>query len=213
MGQQPENACLVPKAQTLKYPGSRSGEPNSCTQRTGVTLEWLRSCASSVCSKRADWGNGNGGYPVTRASPEVIWHSPFPIEYVNSRGKECCNGHLGIEILEAGPDYLKGRMPVDRRTRQPAGALHGGVSVVLAETLASWAAAYVVDPGEHHCVGQEINANHIRAVHEGWVYGVSRPLHIGRRSHVWDVRITDELDRLVCISRVTMSVLAVPNRY
>jgi len=144
---------------------------------------------------------------------KAIWYSPFPVEHVNQRGQECCNGHLGIEILEAGPDYLKGRMPVDYRTKQPAGALHGGVSVVLAETLASWAAAYVVDPSKHHCVGQEINANHIRAVKSGWVYGVARALHIGGTSHVWDVRITDESNRLVCVSRVTMAVLATPNRY
>lgn len=150
---------------------------------------------------------------MSRTSSGIIWHSSFSVEYVNERGKTCCNGHLGIEILEAGPDYLKGRMPVDRRTRQPAGALHGGVSVVLAETLASWAAAYVVDPDKHHCVGQEINANHIRAVDSGWVYGMARPLHIGKMSHVWDVRMTDESDRLICVSRVTMAVLAMPNRY
>lgn len=85
--------------------------------------------------------------------------------------------------------------------------------MVLAETLASWAAAYVVDPDKHHCVGQEINANHIRAVDSGWVYGMARPLHIGKMSHVWDVRMTDESDRLICVSRVTMAVLAMPNRY
>lgn len=150
---------------------------------------------------------------MSHARPKVIWHSSFPLDYVNQRGQDCCNGHLGIEILEAGPDSLKGRMPVDKRTRQPAGALHGGVSVVFAETLASWAAAYVVDPNKYHCVGQEINANHIRAVESGWVYGLTKPLHIGRRSHVWDVRIVDESDRLVCVSRVTLAVLATPNRY
>jgi len=150
---------------------------------------------------------------MSETSLKAIWHSSFPIDYVNQRGQECCNGHLGIEILEAGPNYLKGRMPVDRRTQQPAGALHGGVSVVLAETLASWAAAYVVNPGKYHCVGQEINANHIRAVRDGWVFGVAKPLHIGIKSQVWDVRITDESDRLVCVSRVTMAVLATPNKY
>ncbi len=142
-----------------------------------------------------------------------IWHIPFPIASANERSAHCTNGHLGIELLEAGDDYLKGRMPVDRRTRQPAGVLHGGVSVVLAETLASWGAAYVVNPDEYHCVGQEINANHVRAAADGWVYGVARPLHLGRTSHVWDVRITDESDRLVCVSRVTMAVLKTPGRY
>lgn len=143
----------------------------------------------------------------------TIWHSSFPLDVVNQRGQSCANGHLGIEIIEAGDDYLKGRMPVDQRTRQPAGALHGGVSVVLAETLASWAAAYVVDSEKFHCVGQEINANHVRSVESGWVYGVAQPLHLGRTSHVWDVKIHDEADRLVCVSRVTISILATPNRY
>jgi len=143
----------------------------------------------------------------------TIWHTLFPLDEVNQRGQSCANGHLGIEIIEAGDDYLRGRMPVDQRTRQSAGALHGGVSVVLAETLASWAAAYVVDPEQFHCVGQEINANHVRSVGSGWVYGIARPLHLGRTSHVWDVKIHDEADRLVCVSRVTMGVLSMPNRY
>ena len=143
----------------------------------------------------------------------AIWHTEFPLEETNRRGAGCANGHLGIELIEAGDDFLKARMPVDRRTRQPAGVLHGGVSMVLAETLASWAAAYVVDPAKFHCVGQEINANHLRAVESGWVYGVARPIHLGRSSHVWDVRIHDETERLVCVSRVTMAVLSAPNRY
>lgn len=142
-----------------------------------------------------------------------IWHTPFPLEEANRRGLTCANGHLGIELLEAGDDYLKARMPVDQRTRQPAGVLHGGVSVALAETLASWAAAFVVDPARHHCVGQEINANHVRAARSGWVTGVARPLHLGRNSQVWDVRISDEQDKLVCVSRVTMAVLSRPNAY
>lgn len=143
----------------------------------------------------------------------TIWHNLFPLDEVNRRGQSCANGHLGIEIIEAGDDYLRGRMPVDQRTRQSAGALHGGASVVFAETLASWAAAYVVDPEQFHCVGQEINANHVRSVDSGWVYGIARPLHLGRTSHVWDVKIHDEADRLVCVSRVTMGVLPMPNRY
>jgi 1,4-dihydroxy-2-naphthoyl-CoA hydrolase len=142
-----------------------------------------------------------------------IWHTPVPLEQVNQRGAGCAIGHLGIEITEAGDDFLAGRMPVDARTRQPAGVLHGGVSVVLAETLVSWAASYVVDPAQFHCVGQEINANHVRAVEGGWVYGVARPLHLGRSTHVWEVRINNEAGKLVCVSRVTMAVLATPNRY
>lgn len=143
----------------------------------------------------------------------AIWFAGFPLDDCNRRGADCANGHLGIELLEAGEDYLKARMPVDHRTRQPAGVLHGGVSMVLAETLASWGAAYVVDPAKYHCVGQEINANHIRAAAGGWVYGIARPLHIGRSSQVWDVRISDEQEKLVCVSRVTLAVLATPMRY
>ncbi|MBE7941766.1 MULTISPECIES: hotdog fold thioesterase [Ramlibacter] len=142
-----------------------------------------------------------------------IWFETFPLASANERSQGCGNGHVGIELLEAGEDYLRGRMPVDARTRQPAGVLHGGMSVVLAETLASWAAAYVVDPKRFHCVGQEINANHVRAVAGGWVTGTARPLHIGGRSHVWEVRIEDEQGRLACISRVTMAVLERPIAY
>lgn len=143
----------------------------------------------------------------------TIWHTNFPLDEANRRGRGCANERLGIELLEAGADYLRARMPVDERTRQPAGVLHGGASVVLAETLASWAAAFVVDPGKHHCVGQEINANHVRSVADGWVHGIARPIHLGRSSQVWEVRITDDADRLVCISRVTMAVLSTPMRY
>jgi 1,4-dihydroxy-2-naphthoyl-CoA hydrolase len=144
---------------------------------------------------------------VSTQSKPSIWHTPFPLEEANRKGLDCANGHLGMELLEVGDDFLKGRMPVDPRTRQPAGVLHGGVSVALAETLASWAAAYVVDPSRFHCVGQEINANHVRAVSEGWVYAEARPHHIGKKSHVWEVKIKNENGQLVCISRVTMAVL------
>lgn len=142
-----------------------------------------------------------------------IWHTPFTPEEVNHLGENCANSHLGIELLEVGDDFLRGRMPVDERTRQPAGVLHGGVSVAFAETLGSWAAAHVVDRSRYHCVGQEINANHVRAVASGWVYGVARPLHLGRSSHVWDIRISNEDGKLVCVSRITVAVLAKPSEY
>ena len=142
-----------------------------------------------------------------------IWFEPPPIDELNQAGLACANGALGIEITEAGDDYLSGRMPVDERTRQPAGVLHGGASVLFAETLASWAASLTVDPRRFHCVGQEINANHVRAVPDGHVIGTARPLHIGRSTQVWDVRITGERGKLVCVARVTMAVLAVPGRY
>ena len=115
--------------------------------------------------------------------------------------------HLGIELIELGPDFLKGRMPVNERTRQPFGILHGGASVALAETLGSIAANLVADRNKYRCVGQEINANHVRPKPDGYVIGIARPLHLGKRSHVWEIRIVDEQERLVCISRLTVAVL------
>jgi 1,4-dihydroxy-2-naphthoyl-CoA hydrolase len=143
----------------------------------------------------------------------AIWFDGFPLDYASERAKDSLIAHLGIEIVEAGDDYLKARMPVDHRTKQPAGVLHGGASVALAETLASWAAAFAVDRSKHHCVGIEINANHVRPVSSGYVTGIARPIQLGRTLHVWEVRISDEKDKLVCISRVTMAVLNVAMQY
>ncbi|THD72650.1 hotdog fold thioesterase [Thalassobius vesicularis] len=141
---------------------------------------------------------------------ETIWKSPISLELVNKLGTNCCNGYMGIEVIEVGPDFLQARMPVDHRTKQPMGLLHGGASVVLAETLASIGANFVLDRRDQACVGQEINANHLRSATEGWVYGTSRPVHIGRRTQVWETHITDEADRLVCISRMTLAVIDRP---
>jgi 1,4-dihydroxy-2-naphthoyl-CoA hydrolase len=135
-----------------------------------------------------------------------IWFQPYTLEQVHYKGSHLPQ-HLGMEFTEIGPDYLRARMPVDDRTRQPFGILHGGASVALAETLGSTAAALVIDRSKQSCVGQEINANHIRAISSGFVIGTARPVHLGRRSHVWEIRITDEQDRLVCISRITMFIL------
>lgn len=143
----------------------------------------------------------------------AIWFDGFPLDYAQERGRDTLIAHLGIEVIEAGDDYLIARMPVDQRTRQPAGVLHGGASVVLAETLASWAATFCVDKNKHHCVGIEINANHVRPVSEGSVTGTARPIHLGKSTQIWEVRITDRRDKLVCVSRVTMAVLETPNRY
>lgn len=143
----------------------------------------------------------------------AIWTREISLEAVNERCQGSLIGHIGIEVVEIGDDYLKARMPVDTRTKQPAGVLHGGASVVLAETLASWAATFSVDSTKHHCVGLEINANHVRAASSGFVYGTARPIHLGRSTHIWEVRVTNEDDKLVCVSRVTMAVLDVPNRY
>jgi 1,4-dihydroxy-2-naphthoyl-CoA hydrolase len=119
---------------------------------------------------------------------------------------------LGIELTALTADYLEGRMPVDGRTHQPMGLLHGGASVALAETLGSLGAALKVDPSKQACVGLEINANHIKGVRDGWVRGRAMALHVGRSTQVWEIRIThEETGALVCISRITMAVVDLPN--
>jgi 1,4-dihydroxy-2-naphthoyl-CoA hydrolase len=115
--------------------------------------------------------------------------------------------HLGIEWVELGENFIRAKMPVDNRTKQPYGLLHGGASCVLAETIASMASAMVVDHSKFACVGLEINANHVRSAREGFVSGIASPLHLGANTHVWDIRITDELDKLVCVSRMTVAVI------
>ena len=115
--------------------------------------------------------------------------------------------HIGIEFIELGDDFIKARMPVDHRTHQPMGLLHGGASVALAETLGSTAAMLCVDPAKYYVVGLEINANHIRGVRDGWVYATARSLHRGRTTQLWEIRITDAADKLVCVSRLTMAVI------
>lgn len=117
--------------------------------------------------------------------------------------------HLGIQITELGADMIRGTMPVDSRTRQPRGLLHGGASVALAETLASLAANLVVDPKLAYGVGLEINANHVRACTDGEVTGTSRPLHLGRTTQVWETRI-EQKGHLICISRMTIAVIGIP---
>ena len=142
-----------------------------------------------------------------------IWHAPLDLAILNAASEGTAMRHLGIEFSAFGPDWIEATMPVDHRTMQPFKLLHGGASVLLAETLGSMAANACLDSSKQVSVGQEINANHVRAVVEGWVYGVARPAHLGRNTHVWEVRITNEDGKLVCISRVTMAVLATPNRY
>lgn len=141
----------------------------------------------------------------------VIWRGGrFPLEEFNAKAEGCLNGLIGIELIEAGDDWIRGRMPVDARTRQPFGILHGGASVVLAETLASQGAFATLDPETHASVGMEINANHVRPVADGWVYGHARAEAIGRTTQVWTIRITNEAGKLVCLSRCTIAI--VPQR-
>lgn len=139
----------------------------------------------------------------------AIWQKPISIEHLQKVHIGTAVGQLGIEFLEVGDDFLKARVPVDCRTRQPMGILHGGVSVVLAETLGSVGAAYA-SPPQFKAVGLDINANHLRAVSEGWVTGVARPMHMGRTTHVWQIEMTDEQGRMTCVSRITMAILSTP---
>ncbi|GAA4404953.1 hotdog fold thioesterase [Nibrella viscosa] len=137
-------------------------------------------------------------------------NKPFSLDQLNGFGRQSMSDHLGIEFTEAGDDYIIARMPVDHRTHQPFGILHGGASVALAETLGSVASFLSLEDPEHQrAVGLEINANHIRSVRDGWVYGKVTPIHRGRTTHVWDIRITDEQQKLVCVSRITIAVLTV----
>ncbi|MCV2392964.1 hotdog fold thioesterase [Actinotalea sp. M2MS4P-6] len=145
--------------------------------------------------------------PTPGGAPErAIWHGRPDLDAARRAGAGCVIDHLGIELTELGTDHLTGRMPVDNRTRQPFGLLHGGASVLLAETLVSFAATFVVGPGRA-CVGVEINANHVRPVTTGWVVGTARPISLGRRLHVWEARICDDENRLVCLSRCTLAVV------
>jgi 1,4-dihydroxy-2-naphthoyl-CoA hydrolase len=136
-----------------------------------------------------------------------IWFHPFTPLDLQQRSKGTMVEHLGIEFTEVGDNFLSGTMPVDHRTVQPMGLLHGGASIALAETLGSMAANYVVNPDTHYCVGLDINGNHLRAVRSGKVTGTAIPLHLGTTTQVWNVEIRDEEGLLVCISRLTMAVL------
>ena len=142
----------------------------------------------------------------------TIWFTIPEIDEMNKFSENTLVAHLGIRFTEIGGDYLKATMPVDHRTHQPMGILHGGASVVLSETLASVGAFLCVDTSEKYCVGLEINANHIRSVRDGMVTGIGCPAHIGKTTQIWEVRITDEKNRLTCLSRVTMAILSNPTR-
>lgn len=137
----------------------------------------------------------------------AIWTRPVSVELITEHGRHTTTDHLGIEFLEVGEDFLRGRVPVDHRTRQPFGLLHGGISVVLAETLGSLGATYSCPPG-HQAVGLDINANHLRGVRSGWVTGTARPVHLGRTTQVWQIDMQDDEGRPSCVSRITMAILA-----
>lgn len=137
----------------------------------------------------------------------MIWQKPISIEILTQASLHTASSHLGIEFVEVGDDYIVGRVPVDTRTHQPFGLLHGGVSVVLAETLGSCGAAYS-SPVGHQAVGLDINANHLRGVKSGWVIGTARPIHRGRTTQVWQIDLRNEAGEMVCTSRLTVAILA-----
>ena len=136
-----------------------------------------------------------------------VWKRPISVELLTLNNANSAVTRLGIEFLEVGDDFIRARVPVDERTRQPYGLLHGGVSVVLAETLGSCGAAYCALPGQR-VVGLDINANHLKGTTGGWVTGITRPVHIGRSTQVWAIELTNDAGELTCVSRITMAVLA-----
>ncbi len=137
-----------------------------------------------------------------------MFNKSFDIDFLRNLNPKTIDKQLGIEFTEIGEDFVTAKMPVDHRTHQPFGILHGGASVVLAETLGSVASMLSLpDPQKQRAVGLEISANHIRAVREGWVYGRVTALHVGRKTHVWDIKITNEEGKLVCVSRLTVAII------
>lgn len=138
----------------------------------------------------------------------MIWHHTPTLKDLNERSKNTLAEHMGMEFTEVGQDYLKARMPVDCRTRQPLGILNGGASCALIETIASTAANYCVDQSVCYCVGLDINANHLRSAYDGYVTAITKPIHIGKRTQVWSVDIFGEDGKQICLGRMTMATLS-----
>lgn len=147
-------------------------------------------------------------------TPQNPWFGEVTTAELTNLSRESLPEYFGMEFLEITANELRGRMPVNSRTQQPAGVLHGGASVAFAETLASWAGYMSVDRTRFHVVGQEINANHLRPGLPGtWIYGAASPIQIGRRSHVWEIRLSTEEGKLVCVSRCTLAVIEETSGY
>ena len=137
-----------------------------------------------------------------------IWfHKQLSVEELNFTNTDTMAAFLQMEWVEIGADYLVIRMPVTSKSRQPYGILHGGASCALAETAGSVGSHLIINPATHICVGLEINANHIRSVKEGFIKAIARPLHIGNSTHVWDIKMYDEAEKLICVSRLTVAIL------
>lgn len=137
----------------------------------------------------------------------AIWFHPVTPKDANKRSKDTMLTHLAIEFTEVGENYMVAKMPVDHRTHQPLGIMHGGASCVLAETIGSTAANYCVDPEKHYCVGLDINTNHIRSIRFGFVIGTAKPYHLGRSTQVWHIEVVNEQGKLISVNRLTMAVL------
>ena len=136
-----------------------------------------------------------------------IWKKEISTAILSTNHIDTATEHLGLEFLEVGDDFIRARVPVDKRTRQPYGLLHGGVSVVLAETIGSCGAHYSC-PRDHRAVGLDINANHLKSATSGWVTGTARPVHIGKSTQVWQIDMHNDAGELTCVSRITMAILA-----
>ena len=141
----------------------------------------------------------------------MIWHEPVTLDLLNGRSENSMSSHLGIVFTEVGDDYLIATMPVDHRTHQPMGIMHGGASCVLAETIGSMGAQFCVDRATHYCVGLDLNTNHIHSIREGHVIGRATPFHLGRSTQVWSIEIKNAAGQLISVSRLTMAVLAKTN--
>jgi len=137
----------------------------------------------------------------------MIWKQNITLELINSRGTNTMVEHLGIEFIEIGDNFMIAKMPVDHKTKQPLGIMHGGASCVLAETVGSTAANYAVDLNQQYCVGLDINTNHIKSMKQGEVFGKAIPFHVGKSTHVWGIEIRDEKNQIISVTRLTMAVL------
>jgi uncharacterized protein (TIGR00369 family) len=138
----------------------------------------------------------------------MIWKTKLDLDAANKRSEGTMASHLGIEFIEMGDDYLKAKMPVDHRTKQPIGIMNGGASCALAETVGSTAANFCVDLSKQYCVGLDINTNHVRSAREGYVIATAKPFHIGGKTQVWSINIENEQGELISVNRLTMMVLS-----
>jgi 1,4-dihydroxy-2-naphthoyl-CoA hydrolase len=137
----------------------------------------------------------------------MIWFKEVKKDELQHVGNNTMSSHLGIEIIEIGNDFIKAKMPVDERTKQPYGILHGGASVALAETIGSYGSHLVIDSSKYMSVGLEINANHIKKVEKGSVIGIAKPIHLGKNTHIWAIELFNEKEQLFCISRLTVAII------